>query len=246
MIASADVTNRALRRALADARLREEDVAQQLGVSPKTVQRWVAGRTPHAGLRWRLAELLGLPEHELWSHLPGDQAITPDILASYPHRVAVPRDLWRRLFEAAEREIAVLAYSALFLAEDVDLLRVLGQRARDGVIVRLALGDPDSLHVEHRGREEGIDSAMAAKIRNALVLFRPVLDAPNVEIRLHDTVLYNSIFRADGELLVNQHVYGLGAASSPVLRLKVSEVGGLAETYLDSFERVWSSAAPLA
>ena len=38
---------------------------------------------------------------------------------------------------------------------------------------------------------------MAAKIRNALMLYRPLCAAENIEIRLHRTVLYNSIYRAD-------------------------------------------------
>jgi hypothetical protein len=33
-----------------------------------------------------------------------------------------------------------------------------------------------------------------------------------VEFRLHRTVLYNSIYRADDQVLVNTHVFGLAAA----------------------------------
>jgi hypothetical protein len=36
----------------------------------------------------------------------------------YPHRWAVPRETWARFFESAEHEVGILAYSALFLAED--------------------------------------------------------------------------------------------------------------------------------
>ena len=38
----------------------------------------------------------------------------------------------------------------------------------------------------------------------------------NIEIWLHRTVLYNSIYRADDQLLVNQHTYGIPAAQAPV------------------------------
>jgi hypothetical protein len=37
----------------------------------------------------------------------------------------------------------------------------------------------------------------------------------NIEIRLHRTVLYNSIYRDDEQLLVNQHTYGIPAAQAP-------------------------------
>jgi hypothetical protein len=84
---------------------------------------------------------------------------------------------------------------------------------------------------------------MAAKIRNALVLYRP-LTGSGVEIRLHPTVLYNSIYRADDEMLINQHVYGIAAAYAPVLHLRHQDEDDVFTTYVDSFERVWASARP--
>jgi hypothetical protein len=59
-------------------------------------------------------------------------------------------------------------------------------------------------------------------------------------------VLYNSLYRADDELLVNTHIHGVPAAHAPVLHLDASAGGDLATAYLDSFERVWDSAAPLS
>ena len=117
-------------------------------------------------------------------------------------------------------EIAILAYSALFLAEDAGILRILADKGRAGVTVRIALGDPDGPNVAERGEEEGIGDAMAAKIRNALTLYRPLGVVENIEIRLHRTVLYNSIYRADDQLMVNQHTYGVPAAQAPVFCLR--------------------------
>ena len=85
---------------------------------------------------------------------------------------------------------------------------------------------------------------MAAKIRNALVLYWPLREVENIEIRLHRTVLYNSIYRADDQLLVNQHTYGIPAAQVPVFCLNNAGSGEMAATYLDSFERVWASSLP--
>lgn len=106
-------------------------------------------------------------------------------------------------------------------------------------------GDPDSEQIALRGAEEGIAEAMAAKIRNVIVLYRLLLDVPTVEIRLHTTVLYNSIYRADDEMLINPHVYGTAAAQAPVLHLQRHDDGDLFGTYADSFERVWTAAKPL-
>jgi hypothetical protein len=97
-----------------------------------------------------------------------------------------------------------------------DATRLVLKRHRAGVAVRIALGDPDGPQAAVRSDEEGIGDAMAAKIRNALTLYQPLCAVENIEIRLHRTVLYNSIYRADGQLLVNQHAYGLPAAQAPV------------------------------
>jgi len=99
---------------------------------------------------------------------------------------------------------------------------------------------------QQRGEEEGIGDAMAAKIRNALLLYRPLGTVQNIEIRLHRTVLYSSIYRADDQVLVNQHTYGIPAAQAPVFYLRDTDGGEMAALCLDSFERVWTSAAPLA
>jgi transcriptional regulator with XRE-family HTH domain len=237
--------NESLRQALLRAGLREDDVAAQLGVDPKTVRRWLTGRVPYPSSRAALANLVGANEADLWPDAGGpltSRTRPEELAAVYPHRWAIPRDVWKRFFESAEHEISILAYSALFLAEDAGMLAIIADRACSGVRVRLALGDPESAAVAQRGQEEGIDDAMAAKVRNALTLYRAALMVENVEIRLHDTVLYNSLYRADDQLFVNQHVYGAPAAQAPVFCLHVSKSNGMATACLGGFERVWGIA----
>jgi len=241
--------NEPLRRALLRARLREGDIAARLGVDPKTVRRWLTGRVPYPHNRAAIAELVGADEADLWPDVGGPLAARsrPEELGTvYPHRWAVPREVWVQLFESAENEIAILAYSALFLAEDTGILRILADRGRMGVTVRMALGDPDGPNIAERGEEEGIGDAIPAKIRNALTLYRPLTTVQNIEIRLHRTVLYNSIYRADDQMLVNQHTYGIPAAHAPVFCLHTAQNGDMTATYLDSFEHVWVSAVRLS
>jgi transcriptional regulator with XRE-family HTH domain len=237
--------NETLRRALFRSGLDENAVATELGVDPKTVRRWLDGRMPYPRLRWRLATLLEADEIDLWPELLAARravARPTEIVAIYPHRWSVPRDTWHRLFSDATREIAILAYSGLFIADDAGLVGVLTAKANAGVKVRLALGDPDCPQVAERGEQEGIDTSLAAKIRNALVLYEPLKRTADAEIRLHRTVLYNSIYLADDEVLVNQHVLGIPAAKSPVLHLRNDGQGDLAGGYIASFERIWASA----
>ena len=240
--------NELLRRFLLQAGLREDDVAARLGVDPKTVRRWLNGRVPYPHNRAAIADLLDAEESDLWPGASGTLSarIRPDELSSvYPHRSAVPREVWVRFFSSAEREIGILAYSALFLAEDRGILRLLAQKGRAGVHIRIALADPEISHTAQRGQGD-IGDAMPAKIRKAVTLYRSVAGPERVEIRLHRTVLYNSIYRADDRLLVNQHAYGIVAAHAPVFFLRDTGEGEMTTLYVDSFERVWACAAPIA
>lgn len=240
--------NEPLRRALLHARLREEDLAAILDVDPKTVRRWISGRVPYSKNRAAIADLVGVEEAELWPEAGGPLTakIRPHELGVvYPQRRAIPRKVWAEFFGSAKHEIGILAYSALFLAEDEGILRILTAKGREGVGVRIALADPSSRQLVERGEEEGISQATSAEARNALVLYRPLADAENIEIRLHQAALYNSIYCADDQLLVNQHAYGTPAAQAPVFSLRRDEVGDITDAYLLCFEHVWASAVRL-
>ena len=238
--------NETLRRAIYRARFSEDDIASQLAVDPKTVRRWIEGRVPYPRHRWALAAILQSNEYDLWPGLTpeaGSASVPSEVVAVYPHRWAVPREVWFRLFNEARHEISILAYSSLFLAEDSGLLDVIGAKAKSRVTVRIALGDPDCPRVVERGEQEHIDNAMAPKILNAMTLYSRLAEAGPVEIRLHETVLYNSIYRADDLMLVNQHAYGIPAAHAPVVFLHGNADSDMFGGYLASFERVWLAAA---
>jgi hypothetical protein len=84
---------------------------------------------------------------------------------------------------------------------------------------------------------------VAGRVGAVLGAYRPLADVAS--IRLHDTPLYNSLYRFDDELPVNVHVYGLLAAHTLTLHLRRVD-GAYFHTHVESFERVWSSARPLA
>jgi transcriptional regulator with XRE-family HTH domain len=242
------MANERLRAALIERNLTPNALASDLKVDVKTVERWVEGRMPYRRHRYALSSRLGLDEGYLWPDaISRDQVIAAsesEVVAVYPHRSEVPRDAWKQLFESGDQEIGVLVYAGLFLAEDAGLLKVIAKQARAGARVRILLGDHDDLHIAERGEQEGVGDAMAAKIRNAFVLYEPLRGVKNVEFRIHRTVLYNSIYRADDQLLVNTHAYGVTAPHAPVWHLRSIAGGELAKTYLESFERVWDTAVP--
>ena len=241
--------NERLRAALLERGITPAALGGELGVDHKTVERWLAGRLPYRKYRYALAARLGLDEVYLWPGALSREVVgaasEAELLAVYPHRSEAPQDAWGRLFAAAEREIAILVYAGLFLAEDAGVQKILADKARAGVRVRVLLGDPDSPQVADRGADEGIDEAVAAKIRNVLILYRQLRGIEGTEFRFHQTILYNSIYRGDDQLLVNTHVQGMAAARAPLWHLRKVSGGEFAAVYLESFERVWDAAVPV-
>jgi Domain of unknown function (DUF5919) len=243
------VANERLRSCITAARLTIAEVAAQVGVDPKTVERWIVlGRIPHRSHRWATASLLGTDEAYLWPELADERrtqaASTSELVTLYSNRGAVPGPLWRSLLEAASDRIDVLVFAGLFLPDGYpEIAKLLAAKAEQGTKVRLTLGDPDSDAVRRRGEEERIGDGLAARVRLGLLYLRDAIGAPGVELRFHATTLYNSIYRFDDDMLVNAHVYGAPAAHSPVLHLRRLPGGQLFDHYQASFERVWEQAS---
>ncbi|MFJ5664969.1 XRE family transcriptional regulator [Micromonospora chalcea] len=226
-------------------------VAEQVGVDPKTVERWITqGRVPYPRYRHAIAALVKESESYLWPDaMPQQRAnrvAQSEVVQVYPRRAAVPDDLWRRLISQAQERIGILVYAGLFLPEQQpQLVATLKAKAATGTQVEILLGDPDSPEVAQRGADEGIGDAMAGKVRNVLAFYQRLRDVQGVNVYFHRTTLYNSIFRFDDEMLVNSHVFGFPAAHTPVIHLRRLAGGDLFDTYADSFDRVWESSLPV-
>jgi len=222
--------NETFSRALLQAGLTEDDIAARLGVDPKTVRRWIEGRAvPYRRHRWALTALLGTAETDLWPQLRSAQPRSAEVLAIYPRLSAVPSTLWRHLLGSAQRVIAVLEQPEQPLVSDPDVVKVLAERARAGIAVRICLGGSGGIEADEHG---------------ALARYAPLRDSGEVEIRLHQGVLYNFIYRADDQLLVAQRAYGIRAAEAPVLHLERTDGGEMVTTYVQSLERIWAEARP--
>jgi hypothetical protein len=107
------VANERLRSCITGARLTISDVAAQVGVDPKTVERWIVlGRVPHRSHHWATASLLGTDEAYLWpevaDHKRTQAASAAELITLYPNRAVVPAALWRGLLDGAVDRIDVL------------------------------------------------------------------------------------------------------------------------------------------
>lgn len=171
----------------------------------------------------------------------GQTESTPGpVVAFYQHRADTPKSLWMDLLRGARANIDLFANASLFLPEEnPEAIEIIKQKAAGGVQVRIMLGDPDTPAMELRGQEERLFDAIPGRIRMALAYYRPLVGVDGIEFRLHATSLYNSIFRYDNQMLVNQHIYGTYGYIAPILHLRRMAGADLFETYMRSFELIW-------
>ncbi|MFI1045027.1 XRE family transcriptional regulator [Streptomyces griseoruber] len=241
------MSNERLRSALLARNMTVQSLAEAIDVNPKTVERWITqGKVPYRRHQYATATVLKVDVTTLWDDGRAVETATDltkaEIATVFPHRHTVPSGFWREMYDRAQENLDVLVYAGLFLSEDPGFHDLLKAKAAAGVRVRILLGDPESAAVRQRGMDEG-HQIMDGKIRNALVLYRPLLKShPGIGFRLHDSTLYNSIYRSDDEMLVNPHVYGIGAFMAPALHLRRLPGGGLFDTYANSIDHTWEHA----
>ncbi|WP_330330775.1 helix-turn-helix domain-containing protein [Streptomyces sp. NBC_00536] len=242
--------NERLRAVMAAGGWTHAALATVTGVDPKSVERWVnLGRIPRRATALRAAEALGEDVHALWPALRqarAARAVSPELVALYDQRADLPVSVFVDLLATARQRIDVLVYAAVFLHEAYPRLNdLLRERAADGCVVRIAVGDADSENVRQRGQEERFGHGIESRCRLALMHYRPLLGVPGIELRTHGTTLYNSLYRADDQALVNAHVWGVNAYGAPVWHLRRNGDGGMFDTYADSFGAVWETARPV-
>jgi hypothetical protein len=242
------MANERLRAAISANGETIQSVAEHVGVDPKSVERWITtNRTPHRGHRWKAASFLGVDEVYLWPTVEkqAETASTSELITYYPHRGAVPAALWSSLIEKAKDQVGILVYAGLFLFDNhPDLPDQLAEKAKAGAQVRILLGDPDSEMIRQRGEEEGIGDDLAARARITRRYLQPAMTTPGVEVRVHDTILYNSIYRFDDDVLVNPHVLGAPAGQNPVLHFRYIPGARTFRHYMRSFDYAWDRGRP--
>lgn len=177
------MANERLRGAIIESGLTLDQVGARLGVSAKTVERWIGDpkRKPYRRFQYAAASLLQCEMSYLWPEERTSAEVTEagnaELIKLYPHRSVVPNRLWPQLYAKAKQHFDVLVYSGFWLTEDPAFHQVVKEKSAAGVSIRFMLGEPESPAVAVRGADEGIGSAMASKVRNALVNYGPLFDS---------------------------------------------------------------------
>ncbi|WP_350352826.1 hypothetical protein ABS642_07505 [Microbacterium sp. A8/3-1] len=205
-------------------------------------------RTPRPDTAQLLADALGVPVTDLWPFTgvrPGLDAPTV-VSRVFPARTEIPSAMWREVFTNTRERIDVLVYGGTFLFDAVpQFTRIIDDAAARGVRIRFAVGDPASAAVHARGVEEGIGLALAARCQMTLTRLIPVARLDGVEVRMHGTPLYTSMFFADDAVYANHHIYRQPAGDNPVFELTRDAHETLFGKYADTFEHVWATGTPV-
>lgn len=244
------MTNERLHTAFKRAGLTAEAVARKAEVDPKTVQKWLTGRTPHPRHRWSVSTLVDESEEFLWpdairQHGDGLSAAA-EIVEAFPHRANVDSARWRGVTGQAGRQIDMLGYTLFFLPQQIpELVSVLLAKCESGCRLRLVMADPNCEQVRLRDVEEQEPITIVARIQTSLRAFEPLLACPNAEARFQTAPLYNSVYRFDDEMFVTPHLYATPGHSAPLLHLRRLGPNGIFSRFASHFEALWSDCKPI-
>ncbi|MFB6805508.1 hypothetical protein [Streptomyces sp. NPDC056387] len=243
--------NVALRDALTDAGVTRAELARKVGVSGKTVDRWLSSpeRAPHPGTRAAVGEVLGVGPEMLWPRAVRSTiklGTDREIVASYPYRNACPTSLWASLIDGAKRRVTFAGYTNYFLWQDhprvADRLRA---KAQAGCQVRFVVGDPESDVTLRREQVEGVPLTVGTRIRITLDQLAKMGAVPGVEARFSDDHIALSVFMFDEQMLVTPHIANLLGHESPMLHLRRLEADGLYDRFAQHVDALWEGGRPV-
>ncbi|MFD4353632.1 DUF5919 domain-containing protein [Nocardia sp. NPDC058518] len=238
--------NHGLRQAMTAAKLTEQQLADACDVDAKTVARWVANeaRVPHAKHRWRVCELLGSSESDLWPssvRLQVKSGSDREIVQVYPYRSAAPASLWRSLIGNARTELTFAGYTNYFLwLEHANFGRLLQRKASAGCRVRFLIGDPEHRVTRDREVEESVPLTLSSRIAVTVGELERIRGTDNMEARFETGHVSISVFRFDNDMLVTPILARRVGHDSPMLHLRREQPDGMFDRFTEHVEELWS------
>lgn len=220
------------------------DVRRNLGL-------WVPSDTDLADLQYRPDPSM-VNDDMLISELIRryQQRTDREVIDVYPRRSQVPQELWNRLFVSSRSEITLGGYTNYFFWTEQDGFgKLLQEKARDGVSVRILIGDPESDVTRKREEIEHAALALTTRIRITLDELRKLGHINGLEARMSEVNaeahVSRSIFRFDQEALVCEHIANQLGHGSLTFHLRRLKDDGPFDQYATHFEYLWGGARPL-
>nr|WP_269858906.1 helix-turn-helix transcriptional regulator [Streptomyces sp. RPT161] len=245
--------NRALRSAMESAGLSPRQLALQVGVSTKTVERWMADSEliPHARNREDASQVLGVEAYMLWPKAVTDRlkiGNDREIVHSYPYRSACPSTVWADLIASATHELFFAGYTNYFLwTQQPAFAATLRAKAATGCRIRFLLGNPDCEVTRQREEIEDVPLTVSTRIRITLGELAKIGSVDGMDTRFSATEdaashIALSVFLFDSEALVTPHLARLVGHDSPLLHLRRHSEQGLFDRFAGHAEEIWSRA----
>lgn len=238
------------------ASMSPRQLALRVGVSGKTVERWVADAEliPHARNREDVSSVLGVDQDMLWPKAVKNRIKTggdQEIVRSYPYRSACPSTVWGELTANAADDLFFAGYTNYFLwLDQPHFVATLLGKLDTGCRVRFLLGDPEGEVTRSRERVEEVALSVSTRIRITLEHIEKLGSHQGLEVRYSATEdavnhVSLSVFRFDGEALVTPHLARLVGHDSPLLHLRKLSTGGLFDRFAEHAEELWSRGVPI-
>jgi hypothetical protein len=238
------------------ANMSPRQLAIRVGVTGKTVERWVADAEliPHARNREDASSALGVDQDMLWSQAVKNRikaGTDREIVHSYPYRSACPSSAWGEAIAGAGGELLFAGYTNYFLwLEQPRFVATLREKITAGCRVRFLLGDPDCEVTRNREQVEDVALIVSTRIRITLENLAKVGTHERLEVRYSapDDAANHvslSVFRFDDEAFVTPHLARLAGHDSPLLHLRKSGDGGMFERFSEHAEELWSRGVPV-
>lgn len=142
----------------------------------------------------------------------------------------------------SQNNIDILGYAVAFLTDHPDFINSLRKKTNSGCCVRILLGDPNGKCIKSRNLEEKNEGSIPSRIATSLSRLSVLMKEGKVEVRIHNTPLYCSIYRFDDNLLVSTHLYGIKGSSAPLFLYEKTKDDSLFNTYMKHFEDIWEQS----
>lgn len=238
---------------MTSARVSPRTLAARVGVSAKTVERWLADPelVPHARNRADACQALGVEADVIWPQAVRQRVKAGndrEIVQSFPYRSACPSPLWHELVAGAQREIFFAGYTNYFVWTLIPACaELLAQKSNEGVRVRFLLGDPDGEVTRQREQIEGVALTVSTRVRITLEHLARLGDKVEARYSAPEDAMNHvslSVFRFDDQALVTPHLARLVGHDSPMMHLRRHGDGGMFDRFAEHAEELWGRGTP--
>jgi len=272
------MANEHLYAALHAAGIDADDLAVAVRVDTKTVERWLAGRTPHPRHRRTVARALNRPEHQLWPELTpnpteddGDEhgrrpnhptVRLGDLLGAYPSSSHPDALDALTVLAAAEQRIDLLDETLIHLLSRPDITDLLSDQAGGGCQIRILIAHPDSTWMTSQDvlptdwapatsrADQQPDlpywkdpqTLKRLESERAHGYLTPLLEHPGITAREYLAPRFNTIIRADDQMLTTLHLFQQPQSDAPLLHLKRRTHDDLFDRFASHYDTLWNHA----